>query len=1388
MKKNILFCSLLVAFLLGFGQIFAQSTSWKGTFNTYWNNPLNWTNGIPDNTKDAILGDANFTGINQPKVNVVSTCKTVTIGGAVATTLTFSRTLTVLGNLLINPNGIAIQANTTTNLAGDFINNGAYVNTATSSRIIFNGTNQTVGGTSVTTFRRVTINASSTVTLATNIKLDSTGSLLAVYGSLDPGQSPSYSVTATGLARVYDGGKIKVNASAFTSNYIFTGATTLYSGSTVEYGSNTTNQVISPVYSYSTLLLSGSGTKSLTANLLPLYGRNIAQGKIIINAGITFDMGIYTANRATNTVGGEFNLASGALLKVGGTGNYPANFSLRVLAPTSTVEYNGIDQTVSAQNYGNLLFSTAGIKTATTAFNVMGNLLLNNGTLNTNATVVNHSIAGDFIMTGGAFTGTNYTYTLNGTSNQSVSLVTPINKLSVNKLSGKVDLASNITVSNTLNFISGIIETGVFEVIMPVAANITGAAQSTGWVKGNLTRNIPTGTSIIRSFEIGEATYAPVSIVFASVAIAGDLTATTTSTDQPEIDYSGIDPDKSVNRFWSLNNSGILFTTASATFGWTATDIDPGSTTANFKTGMFNGSNWILPAVVSPLPNSIQANGITNLGDFSVGENIGRSTWTGNAMTSDWFTPKNWRGLVPTNLVPTIIPGGISPGRVYPVLSSATGIVNDITIENTASLTVSNGVLQIAGVISNAGNFTASSGTIEFNGNTTQHIPAGAFSGNLIKNLIVSNDVILDDATIITGTLTVDNTRTLTTNDQLVLKSDATGTARIASLPVDGSGNATAFITGNVSIERYIPARKAWRLLSAPISTGGATSITAAWQEGVYSTSFAPDPNPHPGYGVHIMGGTVANGFDQSPTNSPSMKIYSQTTNSFVALPSTPGTFAKLNSYTGYLVYIRGDRGIDLSQGNNAAVTATTLRMKGGVNTGNQAYPVNAANFTVMGNPYPSAIDFATLTRNNVKNSFYVWDPKLAGSNGLGGYVTVSYNSGTGLYDVTSSASPVSQYIPSGEAILIESMDGINPGSIIIKESDKTANGSDMLFGRPATSGKKLRTNLLSKNSDGTSSLLDGALTTYENGNTNELDANDITKIAVASENIALLRGNHNLAIERRTIIVENDTTFLQLKALRKQQYILQVIAEQLEVPGFIAVLKDKYLATVNNTTLNMNGTTEVVFDITDDPASFDAGRFSIVFIKQAATTFTISSVKATPQQKNIAVEWQIQNESAVTNYEVQTSDDGIKFVTSSMVNAKSNNGSNVSYSWFDLNASDGTHYYRIKSNTANGSKLYSNIAKADMKSLVVSGNLAVFPNPVVNNTVSIQVASLEKAVYLLQVFNINGQLVKKQSIQHNGGDMKYVFQLDETLPAGKYQVQLSGTSTLKLSTSLIKE
>ncbi|MFM7710098.1 MAG: hypothetical protein ACKO5C_04220, partial [Ferruginibacter sp.] len=293
----------------------------------------------------------------------------------------------------------------------------------------------------------------------------------------------------------------------------------------------------------------------------------------------------------------------------------------------------------------------------------------------------------------------------------------------------------------------------------------------------------------------------------------------------------------------------------------------------------------------------------------------------------------------------SVLSGSLNASHLLSVrdLSIAAGS----TLENT-------GTIKIAGTATNNGSFDATLGIVEFNGTAAQSIASGLLLNNTVQHLVISNNVTLEDTDTITGSLTVNAGNTFTTNDQLVLKSTASGTAYINELPVDGSGNATAFINGKVAIERYIPARKAWRLLSVPVRSTSAPTISEAWQEGVTGASMTQNPNP--GYGVHITGGSSANGFDQSATNAASIKYLNTAVNNFSALPSTPGTLRPITDFAGYMVYIRGDRGINLMLGAAAPTTSTTLRIKGEVKTGNQQTAVNASGFTVLGNPYPSTI------------------------------------------------------------------------------------------------------------------------------------------------------------------------------------------------------------------------------------------------------------------------------------------------------------------------------------------------------------------------------------------------------------------------------------------------
>ena len=1243
MNKTIYTYKLLLLFLVILTQqtIAQTSTSWTGETSTSWNLASNWTNGIPDSSKDVYIGDANFTGTFQPKIATVASCNSITVGEVVSATLSVSQSIKVFSNLKIMSNGIINHTTGNLFLKGNWYNNGDY-QTTTSSKVVMYGTSQTIAGNNSTLFRKLTINASTVLTLTKDIFVSGTGNLLTVTGELNPGMSPSYLTTA-GTIAVTRTGKLKVNKATFADNYSIT-SLSLYAGSTIDYASTVTNQTISSSYAYSTLMISGSGTKSLVANLPALYSRAADAGKIIVNGG-TFDMSTFTASRGTSIAGGEMTMANGAVLKIAGNSNFPKNFASVNFAANSLTDYYGANQIISNVAYGNLLIEGSGTKSATQSFSVAGDLTIQSSIINTASNTMTVSIKGGFIMNGGSITGTNATYELNGSSNQSVNLLSDLYNVKINKTGGAVNLTSNMNIATNLNFVSGVINTNSDTVSMLTSATITGAAHSTGWVNGNLKKHVNAGSSVSKAFEIGSAThYSPTSVQFASVSTAGDLTATLISTDHPELDYSGINPEKSVNEYWSFNNDGVGFTTASITFEWNAADVDAGADVNSFLSGKYGSTTWSKYAVSSEVANSIVVSNVTALEEFAIGQKITEYHWTGADYTTDWYTPKNWYGGVPDSSSNVTIPNPLSGRRNYPILSSSQSAkVNNLVIQSRGSLIVDDATIQINGNASNSGVFDVTNGTAEFNGRSSQTVASGLFTGNKLKNLVVNSELTLADVDSLTGYLSIAEGKTLYTNDNLTLKSDASGTARIAPLPCDVTGRSTAIIVGRINIERYIPARKAWRLLSAPVKSESAPTICGAWQESAYGSSLmnaVSNPNPTQHYGVHITGGTTQNGFDQSVANLPSVKFYNPTTNTFSGLPSTPGTLRPITDYTGYMIYVRGDRGIDLSMGTAAAITSTTLRIKGEVRTGNQDVPVNAQNFTVFGNPFASPIDFATLTKNNVKNSFYIWDPKLSGSQGLGAYVTVSYNSGTGTYDVTTASSPISQYIPSGEAILIESADGTRAGTITVKESDKVSGVSDMLFGRNNSNTKSLRVNLYSQDADGTYSLLDGSMTSYHDNNSNSFDIDDIKKLSAAGESIAFSRTGHTLAIERKKTITSNDTSFINLSQTKKQNYRLDIITENLTAANLVAVVKDNYAATTNNLPVNLNGSTYVDFTVNNDPASFAADRFSIVFM---TNTKSETNKTVTPVEKAVVKPTLIASTTVYPN-PVVSNDINVKF------------------------------------------------------------------------------------------------------------------------------------------------
>ncbi len=185
---------------------------------------------------------------------------------------------------------------------------------------------------------------------------------------------------------------------------------------------------------------------------------------------------------------------------------------------------------------------------------------------------------------------------------------------------GNCFLAGNQTITNALQFDFGNLITGANKVILTSNAIVQNLTLSNYYVIGNLEMQFAIG-NITKNFLVGDAGgYAPVTLTLTGASTTGSVTVSTTNTDHPNLSASNFIANKTVNRFWSVVNNGMVFTNASTTFTWPGADADAGTTPANFKVGKFNGGSWTYPVTTFQNSTSVSATPIAGLGDFQVGE------------------------------------------------------------------------------------------------------------------------------------------------------------------------------------------------------------------------------------------------------------------------------------------------------------------------------------------------------------------------------------------------------------------------------------------------------------------------------------------------------------------------------------------------------------------------------------------------------------------------------------------------------------------------------------------------------------------------------------------------------------------------------------------------
>ena len=760
---------------------------------------------------------------------------------------------------------------------------------------------------------------------------------------------------------------------------------------------------------------------------------------------------------------------------------------------------------------------------------------------------------------------------------------------------------------------------------------------------------------------------------------------------------------------------------------------------------------------------AIAQNGTGCVPDTSLAVKVGvRNLWTGRTNT-DWQVGSNWSDDQTPSF--SLCSNVYIPNTTNkPVLSNGTGTVTNLNISSGALLTVTGtGILEIKGTITNSGSFDAGNGTLVFNGTSLQSIAGSMFVGKTIKNLTLTNAADLTISATAGDTLKISgivafgavNNAIINTNNNLVLTSTATGTARVAEVK-NGNG-----FNGFVTVERYFPARRAWRLFTGPVSMGA--SLFENWQNG---------GNYKKGRGTYVSGaspsGAAGNGIDQSPYNNSSLKQGA----TLSAVANTKTTRLSKNAGAsadniGYFIFVRGDR--IASNTNPANMNTTTLSSKGKLQTGDQVFTAtgNAGDFVLIGNPYASPVDFGKLTLNNLSRKFYAWDPYLQDDQGA--YVTFIETT-PGVYVGTPQRpGGLSQVLQSGQAIFVEKSSAA-AASLTFKETAKSNTDANNFAFRPTGIMPSFRTNLFYFSVNGETVLADGILAQFDNGFNKGVDMQDALKFGNVKEMLALQRDNRNLSVEMRPLPGNDDTLFLRLTKTTQRAYRFEFDPAGLD-PLLTAFLEDSY--TNKKTVLSLAAKSMHDFVINSDPNSSVANRFRIVF-KQitAPLPVTYTRVNAYQEAQDIAVNWTVENEININKYEVEKSLDGGNFTSVSSIGAIGANRSTTDYKWLDKNPVNGNNYYRIRSVSADDKYEYSKTVV--VKIAKSNGGIRIYPNPVTDGIIGAEFKNMEAGIYRTRLLNAVGQTVLVKQVNHVAGTSMEYIRPDYKMVPGIYQLEVT--------------
>ena len=709
----------------------------------------------------------------------------------------------------------------------------------------------------------------------------------------------------------------------------------------------------------------------------------------------------------------------------------------------------------------------------------------------------------------------------------------------------------------------------------------------------------------------------------------------------------------------------------------------------------------------------------------------------------------------------TIVFSGTTAQTITGSTSASNGLLPNITISNTtATVSIASGNFNIRGNyvinsgaafddggfnttlygnITNTGTLT-NSGTIICTSTAAQSLKFGA--GTTLNNLTISKTsgtATLNDAINISNLLSVPTSGgTFNANGNLTFLS--TGAGISAQIGTVGS---TATLSGNYTVQRYIPAGRNWRFLASPVSQ----SFSSSWQNNIFITG-------------HGSGGSVcptltnnSNGFDATTGNNPSVYTYTESSSSWTALSATS---VSLTPGVGYRVYVRGDRtaGTPCNQldGTTPAPTsAVTLSATGtfasttNYGTVSLTLTKSGTGWNLVGNPYQATLDWLNSTWNTdrggstnatMSSSFYTWNPNTS--------TYGTFVGGVGTNGAT-------RYISPGQAFFV-SVTTIHNGKFLFKEAYKaTSQSGSGLFKAddpiPVLYAKFNDVSSLPIYSDETAIALrptatrsfdtdfDAVAFSFSTGNIQNYNSASSTKYAINS--IPTIASG------------STDTVYLEVNYPSANGSFSLAFNNKNMPSGTSIYLVDNYLSTF----INITSSYKYTYSTDSTIASRASDRFMVIFGNNIGTLpIVLSKFTAEKVNKNVNLSWTTSSEINNNFFDVERSiGNQNNYTKIGEVKAVGNSIVTNNYSLVDLLPSlNSTNYYRLKQVDLNTKYSYSPVLAVDFNNNfnaihASSGIVNVYPVPSKEN-INITLNNSYKGDVTINIYNLVGKLILTSS------------------------------------------